>query len=337
MKITNPSTANADTGVVVTYTTEAGDPSQFFFEVVENGSPMDFDNKQAFSGSGTFITIPGYVGPHFIEAYNSTAVVGENPPFAVGPTYTVLPPSSTGAPAPGPTSTSTPTGASLIHSLNAANVSPTTFTTTTTSVLGGTSVLNDPTAPSSTLSGPNNIFSSSSATFAAATGSVITMYDSIMGSTGTSIVVQETLSSSPSTISFTHRSKPINIGAIIGASIAGVFVLAMIIIFLIRRYKNRQKAGTESRIHNFSSTINPFLAFSAQANGKKSARLAGESRTSLIQTVSPSRSSHKATSASTDSTPRVSLGVISAGTSGPQMEWVLRPTNDPPPEYDYSV
>jgi hypothetical protein len=47
---------------VVTYTAEPGDPQAFFFEVVDNGRRLDFANRQIFSGSGSFFTIPGDLG-----------------------------------------------------------------------------------------------------------------------------------------------------------------------------------------------------------------------------------------------------------------------------------
>ncbi|KAJ7767723.1 hypothetical protein B0H16DRAFT_1686675 [Mycena metata] len=86
--------------ITVTYTVEAGDPSQFFFEIVDNQRRIDVSNKKLFSTSGSFFTIPGDVGPHFIEAYNTTDIVGEGQPFAKGPTYTAVPISTTGFSAP---------------------------------------------------------------------------------------------------------------------------------------------------------------------------------------------------------------------------------------------
>jgi hypothetical protein len=62
MKISNPTSSAANNRVVVTYTAEPGDPQAFFFEVVDNGRRLDFANRQMFSGSGSFFTIPGDLG-----------------------------------------------------------------------------------------------------------------------------------------------------------------------------------------------------------------------------------------------------------------------------------
>ncbi|KAJ7847296.1 hypothetical protein B0H13DRAFT_2285627 [Mycena leptocephala] len=91
MKISNLLSFPLYAEVTITYTVEAGDPKEFFFEVVDNTRWIDWKDKQVFSVSGSFITVPGDIGPHHIEAYNSTDVIGVNQPFAAGPTYTVLP------------------------------------------------------------------------------------------------------------------------------------------------------------------------------------------------------------------------------------------------------
>ncbi|KAJ7513049.1 hypothetical protein B0H11DRAFT_2213580 [Mycena galericulata] len=339
MKITNPSTVEAATQVVVTYTIEAGDPLQFFFEIVENGESLDFAGKQIFSGSGTFITAPGYLGPHVIEAYNSTAVVGKNPPFATGPTYTVLPASSTPTIPVVPTPTITTKPVVTTQPTTPAKPLPTTVATRIepTSSTQGNLGANSPAPSLSTLS---DVVLSGEFSAAAAAGSAITMYESIQGSTGTRTVVEQvsqtapfdnSSSSGPSPIG---RPKPTDFDAIIGASVAGAVVFAIIVVFLVRRCLKR---NPESKMSDSPSTIDPFLAFSARLRGKHSTgfiRLASESRISVIEPVS--RTSGKTASVSTASTSRsdLELGIISPGT---QMEWVLRPTNDPPPGYDMSV
>ncbi|KAJ7342469.1 hypothetical protein DFH08DRAFT_811553 [Mycena albidolilacea] len=56
------STSPANTRIVVTYTPQPGDSQAFFFQVVDNKRRLDlkdFGDRQAFSGSESFLAIPG--------------------------------------------------------------------------------------------------------------------------------------------------------------------------------------------------------------------------------------------------------------------------------------
>jgi hypothetical protein len=62
MKISNLLSFPLYAKVPITYTVEAGDPKEFFFEVVDNTRWIDWKDKQVFSVSGSFITEPGDIG-----------------------------------------------------------------------------------------------------------------------------------------------------------------------------------------------------------------------------------------------------------------------------------
>ncbi|KAF8207462.1 hypothetical protein K438DRAFT_2013399 [Mycena galopus ATCC 62051] len=344
MKISNPSSLPADIRVVVTYTIEAGDPREFFFEVVDNGRRNDIDNKQPFSGSGSFFTIPGDIGPHFIEAYNSTSVVGLDQPFAVGPTYTVLPPlsSSTTVFAPtsaipvpnSPTNTLQPTVATQPTSKLPQNTPTPTTTTTTTP--------DTPLLPAPNLS--NSILKQNATSTAAP--SATTLYESGLGGITT---VKEVLSQTPSTpsgldasssnVSFSGNRNSVNLRAIIGATVAGTVAVAIILILLIRRFKRRNPGGSrESAVRNSAPAIDPFLGFAARPNEKawrNYIRLDYSTRNTTSVTSSPT--SDETSSTWTEGASRKDGPNISREIRGQQMEWVLRPTHDPPPEYNSRV
>ncbi|KAJ7701247.1 hypothetical protein B0H17DRAFT_1327752 [Mycena rosella] len=339
MKITtNPTTVPAVTNVVVTYTVEAGDPAEFFFEVVavDNVIRFDVDSRQSFSRSGTFITVPGDEGPHLIEAYNSTAVVGETRPFSVSPTYTVLPPSSPVTPTSttilkSPTSTSLPTVATQPTSTpRTPDPTPSTQNTVpqkTPNVPSPPSLSGSSIAP---VSGIRNTTQSSFTVWS----------NSTVASTSTVVVETALSSTSASNIPSAAKSNPPNTDIIIGAAVAGAVVVGIIAFFAVRRYKNRQKARSESVVANALPTIDPFLAFSWRPATNEKHRAAfqdgwGDSgRSSFSQSVS--RSYDRTASESSQSLPMGSSGGESR-THGPQMEWVLRLTNDPPPGYNVSA
>ncbi|KAJ7136735.1 hypothetical protein C8R44DRAFT_362157 [Mycena epipterygia] len=326
MKITGPSVLPADTTAVITYTTEAGDPAKFF------------------SRCGTFPTVPGDLGPHFIEAYNSTAVVGKDPPFAAGATYTVLPPSSTTTSTS--TSTSTPT-----------NVFTPTSTSSPTVATHITPTQNTPTQDTPSTSSPSStpfesvfIVSPSTNSVELEAQSAITMYDSVLGAT---ITVEggvqsapsgtaASTSSSSSSVSSPAKNKSISLSTIIGAAI-GAVALAIIIFFLVRRGRRRQRPRPEDLVSNSPSTVDPFLSFSAQVNEKSMGSYTSRSSDSTRSSVSllGSPTSRKGSTNSVGTLPRLrgDSSLISPETAmpGQQMEWVLRPTNDPPPGYNLSV
>ncbi|KAJ7238847.1 hypothetical protein B0H12DRAFT_1136991 [Mycena haematopus] len=324
MKISNPSSTPADLQVVVTYTVEPGDPLEFFFEVVDNGRRMDYANKQAFSGSGSFFTIPGDTGLHYIEVYNSTAVVGQNQPFAVGPTYTVLPP------LPGSTSTSAPTFPTTILS-TPANTVKSSFATQITSQQG------TPTLNTSTLS--PTLFNSISTenVISTATPSATTFYESAPSNIvyEDTVLVPSTPSSSPTVLSTSGNGKSVDLGALIGGTTAGAIVLAILILFLICRAR-RGKIELEPQSFGLNSppTIDPFFSFLTQHSSGK--YHGGFSRLPDVSSSSSPSSPKSAASegSETGSTGRGEGHGISVGAHGPQFEWVLRPTNDPPPTYD---
>ncbi|KAJ6586438.1 hypothetical protein DFH09DRAFT_1143373 [Mycena vulgaris] len=317
MKITHLSSLPAVTNLVVTR--------------------FDVASRRPFSGSGTFTTIPGDEGPHFIEAYNSTAVVGQTPPFAVGPTYMVLPPGSTA----GPTSTT------ITTSLPNTSLPPTVATPTTPTLstprpstqnfnfapTQGASVAPDPSTPS-TFSNPTT-GTSQSPTSTPPQSSII-IYESGVGSISTIVIEPPTLSG-PTSNALPSEAKSLNISAIIGAAVGGAAVVAVIIFLLVVRRK-RQKPRAGALISNSPTAIDPFLSFSANPNEKHLGGLT-EPSYSARTSVSPSesRSSRKTFSDSTDSISRVDPGIMAGMISGPQMEWVLRPTNDPPPGYNLAV
>jgi hypothetical protein len=62
MKISNLLSFPLYAEVTITYMVEAGDPKEFFFEVVDNTRWIDWNNKQVLSVSGSFITVPGDIG-----------------------------------------------------------------------------------------------------------------------------------------------------------------------------------------------------------------------------------------------------------------------------------
>ncbi|KAF8164654.1 hypothetical protein K438DRAFT_1857767 [Mycena galopus ATCC 62051] len=337
MKISNPSSSPADIQVVVTYTIEAGDPQEFFFEVVDNGRWNDINNKQPFSGSGSFFTIPGDIGPHFIEAYNSTSVVGLDQPFAVGPTYTVLPPLSSS------TTVFAPTSAIPVPK-GSTNTLQTTVATQPTSKLPQntptptiTTTPDTPLPPAPKLS--NSIVKQNATSTAAP--SATTLYESGLGDI---ITVKEVLPQTPSTpsgldASSSNGSNSVNLRAIIGATVAGTVAVAIVLILLIRHFKKRNSGGSrESAIRNSAPSIDPFLGFAARPNEKawrNYIRLDYSTRNTTSVTSSPTRD--ETSSTWTDGASREDGRNISREIRGQQMEWVLRPTHDPPPEYNSGV
>ncbi|KAJ7342465.1 hypothetical protein DFH08DRAFT_874320 [Mycena albidolilacea] len=319
MKISNPTSSPVDTRVVVTYTAEPGDPQAFFFEVVDNGRRLDFADRQAFSGSGSFFTIPGDLGLHFIEAYSSTDVVGKNQPFAVGPTYTVL---SAG---PGSTTVLTPTTPITNSSTSTTSIRSTVATQITAPpAQNGAPAPNTAlTPPSPTLSNLNSNSDSPKNGISTATLAT-TLYESILSNVtvqgGTVLVSSTARPSSPAIPSSSANGN--NLGAIIGATVAGVVVVAVLVYLLVRRRWRKKQA---------SLTINPFFALVARPSGRhrRGFTRVGDSIYSPTsdKTLSDRRSD-------TESREDLSGGGVVLGVPGQQLEWVLRPTQDPPPGYN---
>ncbi|KAJ7645153.1 hypothetical protein DFH06DRAFT_595166 [Mycena polygramma] len=339
MKISNPSSSPADVRVVVTYTVEPGDPKAFFFEVVDNGRRMDIANKQAFSVSGSFFTIPGDVGSHFIEAYNSTDVVGINQPFAVGPVYTVLPPLPGSAPAP---TVTVPVPVPSTSTIPPAKSTVTTRTQTTSNLPQNvqTPAPETPLASSSPLL---NVISIGNPTATpSASLATTTFFDSVDGSI---ITVQQSISAaasapsssfSASAVSPSGNVGTINLRAIIGAIVAGAIVLAIIIFFVVRRRTRRNRTSSrESLTMNSSPTIDPFLLFASRPNEK---HLRGfvrmQDSASSSSTTSDKGSSTWRDSASREDSAHAATVSSRLPAVVQQMEWVLRPTSDPPPGYN---
>ncbi|KAJ6514290.1 hypothetical protein C8R47DRAFT_569707 [Mycena vitilis] len=343
MKISNPSSSPADVRVVVAYTVEPGDPTAFFFEVVDNGRRMDIANKQTFSVSGSFFTIPGNLGSHSIEAYKFNDVVGINQPFAVGPVYTVLPPSSSSTPAPTATATLPPASVPSSSPIIPVELTVAAPTQTTSNLPQNiqTPGPEPPSVSSATLF--NRISPGSSTATPSATLATTTSFDSVNGSV---ITVQQLISaaasapsssSSASTVPLSGNVRTINLRVMIGATVAGAVFLGIIIFCLVRRCIHRNhKTSRESFAMNSSLTIDPFLFFPARPNEKHQRGFA--------------RMQDSATSSSTGSPPSdkgsltwrdsVSREDSELTVSPPlpaavqQMEWVLRPTTDPPPGYN---
>ncbi|KAJ6489880.1 hypothetical protein C8R45DRAFT_992051 [Mycena sanguinolenta] len=340
MKISNPTSSPADLQVLITYTVELGDPLQFFFEIVDNGRWIDVSNKQAFSGSGSFFTIPGDIGPHFIEAYNTSAVVGASQPFAVGSTYTVLPPlsSSTSDTAPStspatilptpPVTVQPPVSSVTVESTIVKPVDPTQIA----------SQQGPPTPGTSTLSYTRSVHPIlTQKVVSTATPPATTFYESSLSDIvhENTVLVPVTPSSSPTAVSFSSNRKPINLAALVGGTTAGAMVVAIMVLFLLWRAR-RAKAkveleNPESFALNSPPTVDPFFSFVTRSSGKFHSGFTSSDSSSSSPTSTKSSTSigseRRATRREEDRGP-------SAVPSGQQLEWVLRSTNDPPPGYD---
>ncbi|KAJ7923343.1 hypothetical protein B0H13DRAFT_2267101 [Mycena leptocephala] len=139
--------------------------------------------------------------------------------------------------------------------------------------------------------------------------------------------VSSTSGSASTVVSFSVIERPTHTNAIIGASVAGAVVLGMILFFFIWRCRTR-KPKPESFQLNSSPTIDPFFLFATRPNEKYRRRFTrlSDSTVSLV--------SSKTASDRTDASSREEGDGISLQVPGQQMEWVLRPTNDPPPGYN---
>ncbi|KAJ7804044.1 hypothetical protein B0H14DRAFT_3486722 [Mycena olivaceomarginata] len=285
MKISNPTSSAANNRVVVTYTAEPGDPQAFFFEVVDNGRRLDFANRQIFSGAGRSSRFRETWGTHAVsslhEAYSSTDVVGENQPFAVGPTYTVL---SAGPGFHNGRYTHDPNH----HFFNLNNLNP---------------------------------------------------IHSCYSDNRTASTKRHTSTEHGVDLSFTYalvHPLPLSLprwpmenpgsilGAIIGATVAGVVVVAVLVYLLVHRRRRKKQAPP---------TINPFFAFVARPSGKRrrSFTRVGDSIYSPTSDKTPSVRRSDIESREDLAGDGVALGV-----PGQQLEWVLRPTQDPPPGYNHT-
>ncbi|KAF7360697.1 hypothetical protein MVEN_00801500 [Mycena venus] len=320
MKISNPTSSPLYIQIEIAYTVEPGDPREFFFEVVDNTRRIDYASKELFSVSGSFNTIPGDTGPHFIEAYNATDIVGTSKPFAVGPIYTVLPPLSgsttvttTTHPVPTPTTSTTST---------VESAAPTPIASKQTSPTPAIPLASPPTTLSDSISNKNTI--------SAATPPVTTFYQAIPGNITVqvqddTVLVPSASTSTSTAASFASNGKSVNSGVIIGAAITGAVVLAALIFFLVRS-RRRHDRRPESFVANSPPTIDPFLSFITRQSEKH------RGFTSL-STSAGSPTSYT-TSNWSDAGSREERPNSSSSTPGSQMEWVLRPTNDPPPGYN---
>ncbi|KAJ7485879.1 hypothetical protein FB451DRAFT_66605 [Mycena latifolia] len=335
MKFTYLTSFPADTALEVTYTVETGDPVEFFFEVrlVDNGMRFDVSGRQSFSGSGRFNTTPGDQGLHSIEAYNVSAVVGETPPFAVGPTYTVLPPSSIVSIAPPITEPSQPT--TLPPTVSTHTV-PTPSTPAPPPTQNPSSTQDVTRAPSSSPTLTPGSVPIANKSLSPAQPSTEIWHDSVVGSTST---VTAPSSSSSSIISSSNgKASSPNIQIIIGAAVGGAVALGIVLIFLLfclwRRHQRSRPASI--LISNAPPTIDPFFAFSGPVSPSEKSRArfqdssgsSDSTRTSISQSVSRSNVTGLSSDSNAGGTPTM---------VGPQMEWVLRATNDPPPGYNLSA
>ncbi|KAJ7024497.1 hypothetical protein C8F04DRAFT_1131266 [Mycena alexandri] len=290
MIISNPTSSPLYDQISITYTVEAGDPPQFFFEIVENERQIDVSNKQAFSTSGSFFTIPGDLGLHFIEAYSSTDIVGESQPFAKGPTYTVVPVSSTGtttpaAPNPPPTSplptntvAPTPSGTKQNDSTDnrdsaMPDVPDRTSGPSTPSYHSFISACSCCSNCCSRFSTPNSVLESPTPLVIPST---TTLYESLSGGVIT-VGGEQTASplssssSPPPGVPSGTTAKSRNPAPIIGAAVGGaIIVLAVCAFFLVRRCRRPKPPNQlDTMPINSPSTINPFLSFVAQPNEKR--------------------------------------------------------------------
>ncbi|KAJ7767785.1 hypothetical protein B0H16DRAFT_337512 [Mycena metata] len=292
MIISNPISSPLYDQITVTYTVEAGDPPQFFFEIVDNQRRIDVSNKELYSTSGSFFTIPGDVGPHFIEAYNTLDIVGESQPFAKGPTYTIVPVSTTGS-----TTTTTP-GAPPTSQSTTENIPPPTSGTKQTDSMDNrdsptpdvparTSGPSTPSYHSFILglqllsdcyfrfSAPNDMLDSLSP-IPLLIPSTTTFYKSLSGSV-TTVEDEETASplsssnSPPPGVPSITNAKSHNLAPIIGAAVGGAIVLAVCVSFLVRRRRkpNLAPSQLDTIPTNSPSAINPFLSFVAHPNEKQ--------------------------------------------------------------------
>ncbi|KAF7316556.1 hypothetical protein MIND_00174900 [Mycena indigotica] len=350
MKITNAPSVGANNEVIVTYTAEPGDPQSFFFEiVVQNSWRQDVAGKQAFSGSGSFSTVPGYVGTHYIEAYDSSAVVGETTPFATGPAYEVLSPGSP------PTMVSTPLS-STVGSVTTSKPTQTQGQVPPTKTQGiSTSAITtsaEPIGANLNLPGTTVVVESATTTISADRSIVAlaltTTTEKEAGVGGTSTGIP----SLPQTLSHSRR----NIGALIGGTVAGVIGFALLLALCWRwRYRKRHAQFMLEDGTIFSPTVAPFLGFTVPASDEKSSSRKGFVRLSESSSAMPS--SMVAVGSHTSMTSMSTISRFSSDTGsltllspvstrsldspvmfaampvGTQMEWVLRPTNDPPPGY----
>ncbi|KAF7345273.1 hypothetical protein MSAN_01904000 [Mycena sanguinolenta] len=328
MKISNPTSSPADVQVLITYTVELGDPLQFFFEIVDNTRWIDVSDKEVFSGSGSFFTRPGDLGLHFIEAYNTSAVVGQSQPFAVGPTYTVLSPLSSS------TSTTTTTSPTTIPPTSLVTVESTVVKTTDTTQI--TSEQGTPTPGTSTLLSTRLHSIVTQNVISTATPPATTFYESTLSNIvhEDTVLVSSTPSSSPTAISISSSRKSNNLAALIGGITVGATVVALIILLLVWRRRRRkvEPEKPESAALNSPPTIDPFFSFVTRPSGKYRLGFAGPDAS---PTSSPTSTK---SSTSIGSEPRVTGREEDRGSSvapsGQQLEWVLRSTNDPPPGYD---
>ncbi|KAJ7191962.1 hypothetical protein GGX14DRAFT_406783 [Mycena pura] len=356
MKISNPTSVAADTQVEVIYTAEPGDPAAFFFEIVDNGVRRPESGGQTFSGSGSFFTIPGDEGLHFIEAYNSSAIVvfnevhssGTSQPFAVGPDYTVLPPSHT--PAPPATHMSTTTSSPLMPAPQIPTpVAVDVVTGSGSKQSSTTQAAIPPTSLPISESSETILSHDSQSSDSSLTESEITLYESISGSIVQTVVVETVPAVSPisgsqpsstptvtaaADVPFSGKARSTQFRAsVIGAAVGGAVALAVILFCIFRRYRHRRPGAAA---HPGGATVEPrpFLGFAPGPRGEKGWSRGFVRLSDAQSSTGQSSSRTSAKTSSSSSTSESSTNLESPMVSSPlQMEWVLRPTTDPPPGY----
>lgn len=110
----------------------------------------------------------------------------------------------------------------------------------------------------------------------------------------------------------------LNLGAIIGATVTGVVVIAVLVYLLARRRRRKKQA---------SPTIDPFFALVARPNGKHRRGFTRVGDSIYSPTSDKTRSD-------IESREDLAGDGVALGVPGQQLEWVLRPTQDPPPGYN---
>ncbi|KAJ7064617.1 hypothetical protein C8F01DRAFT_770539 [Mycena amicta] len=343
---------------------------EIFIDNNNNSWRQDYNSRKVYSGSGSFTFQPGYIGTHCIEAYDPSAIVGKTTPFSTGPTFNVLTPGSTSTNSPNTTqppvtsphsvnpTTSQPgqipslqstQGASstarLEDSGSGAAVSPFNSSNppTTQTVVESVSV-HGPGTTATKGGGPGSVL--------AIAASTTTERDSGGGNGGGATGI-------PAAAGQSRSHSQANTRAIIGGAVGG-FVALAILFFILLRCRRRRQRQRGPQFDLLSPTVAPFLGFAVPASAssnEKQWRMMGftklndssappspigppHAHESHMRTPSAPSFSTTLSRISTSST--LSRSTESAVTFAPmlspaplatQMEWVLRPTNDPPPTY----
>ncbi|KAF7325611.1 hypothetical protein MKEN_00410800 [Mycena kentingensis (nom. inval.)] len=371
MKISNKASIVVYNQLTVSYTVEPGDPAAFWFQVVvDNGFRQDIEGRKTFSTSGSFTTGPGYTGGHHVEAFRASDVPGRDEPFVKGPVYNVLPQGSTvpndNDPPPARPPPPTTTTRALPPTTPANRPPPSTSTKTIVQVPPSAPSVQAAAPTGAVLSddesdhkSPDSVESESNsghtATDASSPGSALAIAVSTTTERSTETSAVNTGISSNASSGGLNTSALL--GGILGAVVALVLVLILLLLLLRNRRRRRQReiaADFDPSLLSAPSNINrvaPFLAFAAAplpspVNEKRRgfARLSDSSAASRSSTStlpsSPSPLRIMTTRLSLDGAPTPitnfevdSSTVPTPSTSATQMEWVLRPTNDPPPGY----